>query len=103
MSTPRTAHAEATIIDRRSLPRKDVALPAKVGFRSGPPIPCVVRNISPMGAMLEFSDELDVPDMFRIIIESEIFTADCEVRHIKGKNVGVLFTSNRLEAMARFS
>ena len=102
MSHQRAPIAEATFTDRRSVPRKTVAIPAKVGFRNTPPVHCIVRNVSPMGALLEFSDDLDVPNNFRIIIESELFTADCEVRHNKDRKVGVLFTSNRLEAMARF-
>ena len=103
MSLPRATPAEAEFTDRRSMPRREVSIPAKVGFRSGPPVHCIVRNISPMGAMLEFIDEQNVPPTFRIVIDSEMFAADCEVRHVKGRNVGVLFTSNRLEAMARFS
>lgn len=103
MSFPRATPAEAEFAERRSLVRREVSIPAKAGFRSGPPIRCTVRNISPMGAMLEFVDELNVPPTFRIVIDSEIFAADCEVRHVKGRNVGVMFTSNRLEAMARFS
>ncbi len=88
--------------ERRTQPRKEVAIAAKVGFRDQPPIACIVRNISAMGAMLEFAKPVELPAVIRIIIETEMFAADCEVRHQAGLRAGVLFTSSRLEAMARF-
>ena len=88
--------------ERRTQARKDVAIAAKIGFRDQPPVPCMVRNITAMGAMLEFAQPIELPANLRIIIESEMFAADCEVRHQTGLRAGVLFTSSRLEAMARF-
>jgi methyl-accepting chemotaxis protein len=102
MSAATMPSSPDTSTDRRGPVRKDVALAAKVGFRDRPPVACIVRNISAMGALLEFSSSVVVPEQFRIIIESEMFTADCEVRHHTGRTVGVMFTSSRLEAMARF-
>ena len=89
-------------IDRRGAPRKDVNIPAKVGFRDLPPIPCTVKNVSAMGALIEFDRDIVLPETFRIIIESKLFWADCEVRHQKGRTAGVMFISNRAEALAAF-
>jgi hypothetical protein len=88
--------------ERRTAVRRDVTIAAKVGFRDLSPIPCTVKNVSPMGALLEFKDDILLPNKFRIIIESMSFWADCEVRHQKGRHAGVMFISNRLEAMAAF-
>ena len=90
------------VTDRRQSRRRDVSIPAKIGYRHQPPIACIVRNISPMGALLEFEDNIILPESFRIVIESKMFWADCEVRHHKGNAAGVMFTSNRMEALAAF-
>lgn len=89
-------------IDRRGTIRKDVSIPAKVGFRDLPPIACTVKNVSAMGAMIEFVGDVVLPETFRIIIESKMFWADCEVRHQNGRTIGVMFISNRAEALAAF-
>ena len=94
--------ATVTEFNRRSSSRHDVTLPAKIGFRDQPPIACTVRNISPMGALLEFGGDIALPETFRIVIETKMFWADCEVRHHKGKTAGVMFISNRMEALAAF-
>jgi hypothetical protein len=89
-------------IDRRGAVRKEVHIPAKVGFRDLAPIACMVRNVSAMGALIEFDSDVVLPQTFRIIVESKMFWADCEVRHQKGRSAGVMFISNRAEALAAF-
>ncbi len=88
--------------ERRQTRRKAVRLKAKAGIRYGAPEPCSVLNISPMGALLEFTEPQKLPKYFRISIDSAMFSADCEVRHQEGRTAGVLFTSNRMEALALF-
>jgi methyl-accepting chemotaxis protein len=63
---------------------------------------CTIRNISSMGALLTFGDEPDVPDKFKLVIPDQTFETLCEVRHRTGNSIGVLFTSGRREALARF-
>jgi hypothetical protein len=89
-------------IERRGAPRKEVNIPAKVGFRDLAPIACTVRNVSAMGALIEFDSDVVLPPTFRIIIESKMFWADCEVRHQKGRTAGVMFVTHRAEALAAF-
>jgi hypothetical protein len=88
--------------DRRRINRTDVSISAKIGFRDKQPIACTIRNVSPMGALLEFSTDIVLPENFRIVVASKIFTADCEVRHHKGRFAGVMFVSSRAEALAAF-
>lgn len=92
-----------TKADRRSSRRKSVFLRAKVRFSpSATPINCVVRNISPMGALIHFEKPLQVPERLKLIIESDFFEAECDVRHVSGEDVGVEFSTGRLEAMAKY-
>ena len=92
----------AVSIERRGAIRKDVSIPAKIGFRDLAPISCIVKNVSAMGALIEFKSDVLLPETFRIVIESKMFWADCEVRHQKGRTAGVMFVSNRAEALAAF-
>jgi len=55
-----------------------------------------------MGALLEFGPGIEPPAAFRLTIPDALFAADCELRHQTGRQVGVLFTSGRMEALARF-
>ena len=90
-------------LERRKARRYDVNFKAKVGLKADKPTSCTVRNISSLGALLEFDAPVGVPRHFRISIESPRFSADCEVRHRTGNAVGVMFTSNRDEARNLFS
>lgn len=90
------------VTDRRVFARHNVCIPAKIGFNDKAPVNCTVRNISAMGALLEFDREIVLPPGFRIIIASKTFWADCEVRHQSRFTAGVMFVSNRAEALAAF-
>ena len=61
-------------------------------MRGRPAIPCVVKNISNGGALLEFETAEMLPFRFRIQIESEGIDCDCETRHQDGRFMGVQFT-----------
>ena len=89
--------------ERRAYHRLDVNYPAVLRFPNGRAHPCRVTTISPMGAQLEFGSGIELPPAFRLTIPDEMFAADCELRHQSGSAAGVLFTSGRLEALARFS
>lgn len=90
--------------ERRSSRRRSVFLRAKVKLPNiAVPVNCVVRNISPMGALIHFERPTPTPTHFRLVIESDFFQADCIVRHVSGEDVGVEFLSGRMEALARYS
>lgn len=99
MTTPRLAQLPS---ERRSYQRIDVNYRAVVRLADGTSISCRVKNISPMGALLEFSEARILPARFRLTIPDELFSAECEFRHQTGKSVGILFTTGRMEALARF-
>jgi PilZ domain len=89
-------------INRRAVERRPVTLAAKAAILDGSRVDCTVRNISAMGALIEFREPTRLPNTFRLAIPSAMFSADCEVRHQEGRMVGVMFVSNRMEALAAF-
>jgi hypothetical protein len=90
-------------IERRARARVSVDLQAiiKVGGFAG--LPCMVRNVSPMGALIVFDRPTIFPSTFRLIVPEKWFEAECEVRHRSPTRAGVVFTSHLREALARFS
>ena len=62
-----------------------------------------MRNISPMGALLEFEMPVILPKRFRMQIPKDLFEVECDLRHNDGTMAGVLFINNRSGAMARYS
>lgn len=99
----KTNTASAAPAERRQHQRREVDFAASVRFSDGTARDCRVKNISPMGALIDFGAYPGLPASFRLIIASELFSADCELRHETGHQAGVLFTSSRAEALAKFS
>lgn len=89
--------------DRRVTRRLDVDLAGLVRVASLPWVECRVRNISPMGAMIEFASPTILPRHFRLQIPNDLFEAECELRHQSGEVAGVLFVTNRAGALARYA
>ena len=69
---------------------------------AGQKIYCSIANISSMGGLIVFGKPTVVPNSFRLFAPEYWFEADCEIRHRGPDRVGVLFTSNRQEALSRF-
>ena len=64
---------------------------------------CAVANISPMGALLEVTSEVDVTRNLRVQIPQDLFEATAEVRHQNGRYICIAFTSSRPQAVRRYS
>ncbi|WP_417679708.1 PilZ domain-containing protein [Roseibium sp.] len=76
--------------------RARVLKKAKVLFKEGlRSVPCVVRNISPNGARLEFEQAYLIPKEFELRIELEGFEVTCERRWEDGLACGVQFVSEK--------
>jgi PilZ domain len=56
---------------------------------------CVVKNISPTGAMIELENTLEIPDEFTLAIEADSFTHVCRVAWKASKQIAVNFDSSR--------
>lgn len=90
-------------VERRKTCRLEINLDGIVKSRTGATIPCTVKNVSSMGAFLEFERPTILPKQFKLAIAQHMFEAECEVRHRTPTCVGVLFSSNRREALACFA
>lgn len=81
--------------ERRQFGRRTTFLHAWIKIPGRPTMPCIVRNLSVNGALLEF----DVPDWmpysFRLRIEASNFEVDCELRHKGDKGCGVMFVESK--------
>lgn len=89
-------------VDRRVTGRKEVHLQGRIRLSDGTYLPCVVRDISAMGARLELASDAPVPLAFRLQIPADLFDAECVLSYQSGNLAGVEFTSARAEAMARY-
>jgi PilZ domain len=54
-------------------------------------LPCMVRDISTLGARVRIDGSVNAPDTFELIIDSEGLEASCEVVWRKEHEVGVKF------------
>ena len=89
--------------DRRRSGRRHCDLAARIRVPGFPMIMCRVLDISPMGAMFELETLAIMPATFTLQIPNDLFSVECDLRHQNGQRCGVLFTSNRQEAMSRYS
>ncbi|MEQ1650017.1 MAG: PilZ domain-containing protein [Hyphomicrobiaceae bacterium] len=98
MSNP----ARSNSTDRRIDFRTSVSLPAHIKVAGRARIPCRVLNVSASGALIEMSEDIQLPEHFRLDIDGDLFEAMCELRHSEMRRIGVEFTSNRQGALARY-
>ena len=64
--------------------------------------PCVVRNISQTGALIQSANASQIPDTFNLIVDLDGLDVECEVLWRSGTKVGVGFTGHpKFHAPAR--
>jgi hypothetical protein len=56
---------------------------------------CVVKNISPTGAMIELENTLEIPDEFTLAIEADAFTHVCRAAWKRPKQIAVNYVATR--------
>ena len=88
-------------MDKRRFGRRRSLIHALVITSKGRRIPCLVRNISVGGALLELEQAQLASVTMKLIIEADGFEADCEIRHKSEHGVGVYFRDVRIEANGR--
>ena len=84
----------ARAAERRQFGRRQTCVHAIIKARGRPALPCVMRDVSEGGALLEVSHPEWLPPRFRLIIEANGFEADCEVVHQTEGAVGVRFAAS---------
>jgi hypothetical protein len=92
MSFAKTASAPAPHnVERRQFGRRTTCLHGWVMLEGRPRIPCLVRNVSEGGALLECEVPKMLPFRFSLVIDCKGFQAWCEVRHHTEHWMGVRF------------
>ena len=89
--------------DRRQFGRRRTQLHGFIVCVGRAPIPCLVRNISEGGALLEVDRQVRITSYFQLAIEADGFEADCEIRHQTEHGIGVYFREVRVEKGGRDS
>lgn len=79
--------------ERRAFGRRTTRVHALLLVPGRPASPCVIRNYSVTGAMLELSEDLDPPFNVKIRLFDTDDEIECEVRHCRERRLGVEFTS----------
>ncbi len=77
--------------DRRTFGRRqtDIKASVRVGYRV---IPCIIKDLSEGGALLEFAEQTDLPVRLWLSWPEQKSEIVCEVRHTRRNTAGVQFT-----------
>jgi hypothetical protein len=79
--------------EQRQFGRRQTYMHAWISVQGRPRLPCIVRNISLGGALLELDRPSWLPFNFQLTIDSVKHVTWCEVRHHSANQVGVRFLS----------
>jgi hypothetical protein len=83
--------SEAIVLERRNFGRRRSCIHATCIVAGRPQSPCLVRNWSRSGALLELNEIVDPPYSIRLRLESGEADLPCEVKHARGYYIGVRF------------
>jgi hypothetical protein len=76
--------------DNRNNPRQRVLKAGTIEFGGGA-IDCTVRNVSKLGAALDVTSPIGIPDQFTLAIPSEGVRLPCRIKWRKERRIGVEF------------
>lgn len=77
--------------ERRQFGRRRTNVHATILARGRPAEPCVMRDVSNGGALLEVRYPRLLPSRFRLVAEAVGLEADCEIAHRTEGGAGVRF------------
>jgi hypothetical protein len=78
------------MVETRIAPRYRASKAATIDFGGGA-IDCMVRDLSITGAALTVSDEIGIPEKFRLVVHSDRLRLPCHVVWRRGYRMGVAF------------
>ena len=82
----------ASIVESRKSKRAKVVRAGTISTSNSQTTwPCVVRNISEAGALIQAASTYFIPQEFNLLVELEGLDAKCEVVWRRGTKVGVRF------------
>lgn len=91
----------ASLTEQRAFGRRESRIHAFVRVAGRSPEPCIVRNFSEGGALLQFDAPFVLPDRFRLTIDTKGVDVMCEVRRRNGLEFGVKFFDEQTDIEAR--
>ena len=77
--------------ESRRASRRRVLKAGAIEFSSGGAISCTVKNLSATGAALEVQSSIDLPDRFKLIVQTDNLNRPCRVAWRKERRIGVTF------------
>lgn len=83
-------------VENRRFGRRRALIHAFVVTKLGHRVPCIVRNISMGGALLEVEEPKQLPKSFKLVVDADSFEADCDIRHRTAHGVGIYFSAIRI-------
>ncbi|MGI9426011.1 MAG: PilZ domain-containing protein [Hyphomicrobiaceae bacterium] len=78
-------------IERRQFGRRKTVIHAWVLTKGGTRVPCIIQNLSPRGALLEFPNGAPATEKFRLVFGADQRERRCVVRHRQPNTLGVSF------------
>ena len=84
---------DVRINERRKAARHRTLKAGTIAFNRAGGIDCRVRNLSPLGACVEVTSQIGIPDEFMLAIESDRFSQPCRVVWRKATRIGVSFVT----------
>jgi hypothetical protein len=77
--------------EKRKIPRQRTLKGAVIAFNNRfSTMDCVVRNLTPIGAMLKVGSTVGIPDRFELKLEHEEFRW-CRIKWRRENTVGIVF------------
>ena len=76
--------------EKRAAQRNRVLKAGKIEFGSSA-INCMVRNITELGAMIDVTSPIDIPDHFTLALQTERLRKYCRIVWRNDKRIGVAF------------
>jgi hypothetical protein len=70
-----------------------------IAFNRAGTIDCRIRNLSPIGACLEVTSQIGIPDEFLLLIDSNHIKQHCRVIWRNPKQLGVEFATGQAETI----
>ena len=77
-------------MDQRSAARHRILRTATIEF-GGNTIPCMVRNMSDAGAMLDVATTAEIPELFTLFVRADGHRTLCRLVWRNEKRIGVAF------------
>ena len=77
--------------ERRKVQRHRTLKAGSITFNRNAGVDCRVRNMSPIGACLEVTSQIGIPDDFLLVVESDHVKMPCHVIWRTATRLGVEF------------